>query len=58
MEPISTYIEAFVRSTERDREFPSPPGHRQLADKLPAWMTQRKHREQVLHAIGRMRETI
>jgi hypothetical protein len=52
------YIEAFVRSTERDRDFPSPPGRRQLADKLPAWLTQRKHRDEVLRAIDQMRARI
>ncbi len=52
------YIERFVRSTDRDSEFPSLPGHRQLADKLPPWMVSHKHREEVTRAIDRLRLTL
>jgi hypothetical protein len=52
------YLEAFVTSTRRERDFPSPPGRRQLADKLPAWLTQRKHRDEILHGIAEMRARI
>jgi hypothetical protein len=46
-----------VQSKNRDRDFPSVPGNRQLADKLPDWMTSRKHRDEVLRAIGHLRAT-
>jgi hypothetical protein len=52
------YIERFVRSTDREREFPSPPGDRQLADKFPAWLTSRKHRDDVMRAIARLRSIL
>jgi hypothetical protein len=52
------YLEGFVRSRDRDREFPSVPGDRQLADKLPAWLTSQKHRDEVLRAIRRLREKL
>jgi hypothetical protein len=52
------YMDRFVRSKNREREFPSPPGNRQLADKLPAWMTSRKHREDVSNAIAHLRSTL
>ena len=45
------YIERFVQSTDRDREFPSLPGRRQLADKFPARLTSRKHRDEITRAI-------
>jgi hypothetical protein len=50
------YIQRFVRSMDRDAEFPSPPGNRQLADKLPAWLVSRKHRDEVIGAIDRLRD--
>lgn len=49
------YLEAFVRSTDRTRQFPSVPGNRQPADKLPTWIKTRKNRDEVLRAIGRLR---
>jgi hypothetical protein len=52
------YIERFVRSSNRDRDFPSVAGRRQLADKFPAWLTSRKHREEVIKAIQRLRSTL
>jgi hypothetical protein len=52
------YIRAFVASTDRTREFPSPPGDRQLADKLPAWLVAAKHRDEVLRALDRLRATL
>ncbi len=32
------YLEAYVASAQRSREFPSPPGDRTLGYKLPRWM--------------------
>jgi uncharacterized C2H2 Zn-finger protein len=52
------YIERFVRSRARSSEFPSPPGNRQLADELPAWMKSRKHRDEVISGITRLRSTL
>lgn len=52
------YLRAFVMSTDRTREFPSPPGSRQLADRLPAWMVEAKHRDEVLRALDRLRATL
>lgn len=52
------YIERFVKSEDRDREFPSLPGRRQLSDKFPAWLVSRKHRAEVLRAIRRLRSTL
>jgi len=52
------YLRAFVRSTDRCREFPSPPGDRQLADKFPAWMVEAKHRDEVLRALDRLHATL
>jgi hypothetical protein len=52
------YIERFVTSKDRDREFPSPPGARQLSDKFPAWLVSRKHRDEVTRAIHRLRSTL
>jgi hypothetical protein len=52
------YIERFVRSTNREREFPSVAGDRQLSDKFPAWLVSRKHRDEVLRTIERLRSTL
>ena len=49
------YLDAFVRSVQRSREFPSVSGNRQLADKLPSWLVASKHREEVLRALDRLR---
>jgi hypothetical protein len=52
------YLAAFVRSKDRTREFPSLLGSRQLADKLPVWMVEAKHRNEVLRALDRLRATL
>ncbi len=52
------YLRAFVGSNDRTREFPSPPGNRQLADKLPAWMIDAKHRDEVSRALDRLSATL
>jgi ribosomal protein S27E len=52
------YLRAFVASVDRSREFPSEPGGRQLADKLPAWLVDAKHRTEVLRALDRLHATI
>ena len=52
------YLEAFVRERQRTRAFPSSPGDRQLGDYLPAWMKSRKHRDEVLKAIDRLKRTL
>lgn len=52
------YIEWFVLSTERDADFPSAAGNRQLSDKFPAWMVSSKHRSEVARALQRLRSTL
>jgi len=52
------YIERFVLSTNRDAEFPSLSGDRQLSDKFPAWMTSSKHRTDIARALRRLRSTL
>jgi hypothetical protein len=49
------YMERFVESKDRDHEFPSVPGYRQLADKFPAWLTSAKHRAEIVRTIQRLR---
>jgi hypothetical protein len=51
------YLEAYVAETQRERVFPSPPGDRQLAYKLPRWMKLAKNRDEVLRTIDRLRTT-
>ncbi len=48
------YLASYVGATLRER--PAPPSR--LAWRLPAWMKQAKHREEVLHAIERLRATL
>ena len=57
-EPHLSYLERFVASTQRDRDFPSPPGNRQLAYKLPKWMQVARNREELLRALGRLRQRL
>jgi hypothetical protein len=52
------YLRAYVAETQRDREFPSPSGKRQLAYKLPRWMKLAKNRGEVLKTIERLRATL
>jgi Zn ribbon nucleic-acid-binding protein len=52
------YLADYVAETQREREFPSPPGDRQLAYKLPKWMKLAKHRDEILRAIDRLRTTL
>lgn len=52
------YLAAFVGEKQRNREFPSPAGNRQLSYKLPTWMKLAKNREEILHAIERLRSII
>jgi hypothetical protein len=52
------YLAGYVAETQREREFPSPPGKRQLASKLPKWMKLAKDREEILRAIDRLRTTL
>jgi hypothetical protein len=52
------YLERFVLSSNRDADFPSPGGSRQLADKFPAWLVSHKHRDEVVKAIRRLRATL
>jgi hypothetical protein len=49
------YLTQYVAETQRSREFPSPPGSRQLATVLPTWMKLAKNRDEVLRAIARLR---
>ena len=52
------YLGAYVAETQREREFPSPSGKRQLAYKLSRWMKLAKNRDDVLEAIDRLRRTL
>ena len=48
------YLEAYVGATLRER----PDGPSGLSWYLPAWMKQAKHRDEVLHALGRLRTSL
>lgn len=50
-----SYLRRFVASTNRSVDFPSPPGARQMSDKFPPWVTDRRHREHLLARIDRLR---
>lgn len=52
------YLAGFVAETQRNREFPSPSGGRQLAYKLPKWMKLAKNRREILRAIDHLRMTM
>jgi hypothetical protein len=52
------YLQAYVAETQREREFPSPPGNRQLAYKLPKWMKLAKNRDEIIRSIERLRATL
>lgn len=55
-EEHARYALAFMASRNRNADFPSPPGDRQLADKFPAWMVIAKHRLEVTRVLARMLE--
>jgi ribosomal protein S27AE len=57
-EPHLDYLERFVRRTTRDRDFPSPPGDRGLAYKLPKWIQLACNREELLRTISRLRRRL
>jgi hypothetical protein len=57
-EPHLDYVERFIRSTARDRDFPSPPSDRGLAYKLPKWMQLARNRQELLHAVSRLRRRL
>lgn len=48
------YMTRYVASQHRSTEFPSTPGARQLADKLPAWLTSHKNRDDIVRVLRRM----
>ena len=52
------YLAAYIEEKQREREFPSPAGDRQLASKLPKWMKLAKNREEVLRSIERLRRRL
>ena len=52
------YLMRFVASTDRDRDFPSPPGNRGLAYKLPKWMQLAANREEILRCGDRLRQRL
>jgi hypothetical protein len=52
------YLADYVAETQREREFPSPPGSRQLGYKLPKWMKLAKNRDEVLKTVDRLRATL
>lgn len=52
------YLGRFVASRDRDREFPSPPGNRGLAYKLPKWMQLASNRDELLHVVARLEATL
>lgn len=51
-------LERFVSSTDRDRDFPSPPGNRGLASKLPKWIGLAANRAELLRAIATLRRRL
>ena len=55
-EPQLDYLQRFVISTQRDRDFPSLSGNRQLAYKLPKWMQIAGNREELLQGLSRLRQ--
>lgn len=57
-EPHLDYLERFVGSMNRDQEFPSPPGDRGLAYKLPKWMQLSGNRDELLRALGRLHQRL
>lgn len=57
-EPHLDYLERFISSTTRDRDFPSPPGARGLAYKLPRWMQLARNRQELLRTISRLRSRL
>lgn len=52
------YLLRFIASKERDRDFPSPPGNRGLAYKLPKWMQLASNRDELLRAGERLRSRL
>lgn len=57
-EPHLDYLERFIASTTRERDFPAPKGHRELAHKLPRWMQAGDNRKELLQVIVRLRDRI
>jgi hypothetical protein len=57
-EPHLDYLEGFVASTNRDHDFPSPPGNRSLSYKLPKWMQLASNRDELLRTISRLRASL
>lgn len=52
------YLERFVASADRDRDFPAPPGNRGLAFKLPKWMQLAGNRAELLRSIDDLRSKV
>ncbi|HEY2353761.1 MAG TPA: hypothetical protein VGH79_02515 [Gaiellaceae bacterium] len=54
------YLEAFVTSTQRRRDFPRTPKGEPVtvAERLPAWMIKAEHRDEVLKGLERLRARI
>jgi Zn ribbon nucleic-acid-binding protein len=48
------YIADYVAELQRNREFPSPSGNRQLAYKFPKWMKLAKNRDEILRVVERL----
>jgi hypothetical protein len=57
-EPHLDYLERFISSTTRDRDFPSLPGNRGLAYELPKWMQIARNRQELLRTISRLRRRL
>jgi hypothetical protein len=56
--PHLDYLERFIRSTTRDQDFPSPPGDRGLAYKLPKRMQLARNRQELLRTVSRLRRRL
>jgi hypothetical protein len=52
------FLAAYISETQREREFPSPPGDRGLGYKLPKWMKLARNRDEILRSIDRLRATL
>jgi ribosomal protein S27AE len=57
-EPHLDYLERFVASKHRDRDFPSPSGNRGLSYKLPRWMQAARNRDELLRAMSHLRQRL
>lgn len=56
--PHLDLLESFVSATRRERGLRPPAARSSLVERLPSWMKQAKHRDEILKAIERLRSKI